>query len=38
MDGESTRERYLSVCRRIEDAKAKAGREHATVHLVAVTT
>jgi len=37
MDGESTRERYLSVCRRIEDAKAKAGREHATVHLVAVT-
>ena len=37
MDGDSTRERYLSVCRRIEDAKAKAGRENSPVHLVAVT-
>ena len=37
MDGESTRERYLSVCRRIEEAKARAGRENSPVHLVAVT-
>ncbi|MBG84004.1 MAG: YggS family pyridoxal phosphate-dependent enzyme [Phycisphaerae bacterium] len=37
MDGESTRERYLSVCRRIDEAKARAGRENSPVHLVAVT-
>lgn len=37
MDGDSTRERYLSVCRRIEEAKARSGRENSPVHLVAVT-
>ncbi|MDG2423302.1 MAG: YggS family pyridoxal phosphate-dependent enzyme [Phycisphaerales bacterium] len=37
MDGESTRQRYQSVCQRINEARAKANREHETIHLVAVT-
>ena len=37
MDGETTRQRYETVCKRIEDAQARAGRENETVHLVAVT-
>ncbi|MEE2906600.1 MAG: YggS family pyridoxal phosphate-dependent enzyme [Planctomycetota bacterium] len=37
MDGESTRQRYESVCQRINEAKARVGREHDPVHLVAVT-
>ncbi|MCH2133888.1 MAG: YggS family pyridoxal phosphate-dependent enzyme [Phycisphaerales bacterium] len=37
MDGETTRQRYESVCQRIADAKARAGRTNETVHLVAVT-
>ncbi|MAT80878.1 MAG: YggS family pyridoxal phosphate-dependent enzyme [Phycisphaerae bacterium] len=37
MDGETTRQRYESVCKRIDDARARAGRENEPVHLVAVT-
>ncbi|MCH2152985.1 MAG: YggS family pyridoxal phosphate-dependent enzyme [Phycisphaerales bacterium] len=37
MDGESTRQRYEDICRRIDEAKARSGRSHDRVHLVAVT-